>query len=297
ARQHLHHRVAAHRERARGAAGIQEPSDGVPRTQRCRLDPRRRRQRGRRRHARGGAPVERPPRGHRLRRPVGAHAARRVRARARVARYRPPRHGWLRARREVPRASAVGLAPARCADRLRAAVGSRARQSRRIRHAPRQTPRPERARGARRASARPTRPGRVPPVAREERAIPSDSRAEPRPVRATDGPAPVQRFVSAFTPGSTLPSRYSSEAPPPVETWETLLDTPAFFTADAESPPPMMVVAPCSVARARISAMEIVPLAVASISNTPTGPFQRIVFAPSSTCSNAFTDSGPMSTA
>jgi len=45
-----------------------------------------------------------------------------------------------------------------------------------------------------------------------------------------------------------LPSRYSSEAPPPVETCDTLLATPTFFTAEAESPPPMMVVAPAAVA-------------------------------------------------
>src|SRR4029079_10945426 len=91
----------------------------------------------------------------------------------------------------------------------------------------------------------------------------------------------------AATPGSTLPSRYSSDAPPPVDTCDTLLATPAFFTADDESPPPMMVVAPAAVALASASATAIVPLAVASISNTPTGPFQTIVFAPRSVSGNA----------
>src|SRR6185436_15663857 len=103
--------------------------------------------------------------------------------------------------------------------------------------------------------------------------------------------------VSAATPGSTLPSRYSSDAPPPVETCDTLLATPAFFTADAESPPPMIVVAPDAVALASASAIAIVPFAVASISNTPTGPFHTMVFAPSRIFVNASTDSGPRSTA
>src|SRR4029079_1117334 len=107
----------------------------------------------------------------------------------------------------------------------------------------------------------------------------------------------AQRSVSAATPGSTLPSRYSSEAPPPVDTCETLLATPAFFTADAESPPPMMVVAPAAVALASASATAIVPLAVASISNTPTGPFHTMVLASSSVLVNAATVAGPASTA
>ena len=50
----------------------------------------------------------------------------------------------------------------------------------------------------------------------------------------------------AATPGSTLPSNSSSEAPPPVEMCDIWLATPAFSTADTESPPPMMVVQPYS---------------------------------------------------
>src|SRR5262249_9522329 len=92
--------------------------------------------------------------------------------------------------------------------------------------------------------------------------------------------------VSAATPGRVLPSRYSSEAPPPVDTCETLLATPAFLTAEAESPAPMTVVAPWEVALASASAMAMVPLAVASISKTPTGPFQRMVLALSRMLSN-----------
>src|SRR5579871_207937 len=115
--------------------------------------------------------------------------------------------------------------------------------------------------------------------------------------RRAEGSRPGRYLsVSAATPGSTLPSRNSSDAPPPVETCDTLLATPAFFTADAESPPPMMVVAPAAVALASASATAIVPLAVASISNTPTGPFQTIVLAPRRIFSNAAVVSGPMST-
>ena len=47
------------------------------------------------------------------------------------------------------------------------------------------------------------------------------------------------RSVSAATPGSTLPSMNSSDAPPPVDTCETLSDTPAWSTDEAESPPPI----------------------------------------------------------
>ena len=50
--------------------------------------------------------------------------------------------------------------------------------------------------------------------------------------------------VSASTPGSFLPSRNSSEAPPPVEMCVILSATPAAFTADTESPPPTIDVAP-----------------------------------------------------
>src|SRR3569832_1718678 len=82
--------------------------------------------------------------------------------------------------------------------------------------------------------------------------------------------APFGRHLSvkATTPGRALPSRNSSEAPPPVETCETLLATPAFFTAEAESPPPMMVVAPAAVAFARASALPTVRPLKSSLSVT-----------------------------
>lgn len=48
----------------------------------------------------------------------------------------------------------------------------------------------------------------------------------------------------AATPGRTLPSSSSREAPPPVEMWLILSARPAFSTAATESPPPMIVMAP-----------------------------------------------------
>src|SRR5207302_330555 len=61
----------------------------------------------------------------------------------------------------------------------------------------------------------------------------------------------------AATPGSGFPSRNSSAAPPPVETWVSLSSSPA--TAAAESPPPTTVVAPRFPASATASPMARVP--------------------------------------
>ena len=55
-----------------------------------------------------------------------------------------------------------------------------------------------------------------------------------------------QTSSRAATPGRTLPSSSSREAPPPVEMWLILSARPAFSTAATESPPPMIVIAPCS---------------------------------------------------
>src|SRR5688572_11704598 len=82
---------------------------------------------------------------------------------------------------------------------------------------------------------------------------------------------------NAATPGNSLPSKNSSDAPPPVETCVICLARPAFLTALAESPPPMTVVALDS---ANIFANAKVPSANFGISNTPTGPFQTINLAP-----------------
>ena len=46
--------------------------------------------------------------------------------------------------------------------------------------------------------------------------------------------------VRASSPGRTLPSRSSIEAPPPVEIHENLSARPRLIAAAAESPPPMI---------------------------------------------------------
>ena len=62
------------------------------------------------------------------------------------------------------------------------------------------------------------------------------------------------------TPGSSLPSRNSSEAPPPVEMWVILSAKPNFSTAAALSPPPTIVTAPLSaMARAMARVPEAKP--------------------------------------
>src|SRR5687767_2424345 len=104
-----------------------------------------------------------------------------------------------------------------------------------------------------------------------------------------------RRSSSASTPGSGLPSRNSSDAPPPVETWLIRLERPASSTAAAESPPPTIVVAPRSVASASASAIARVPASKGGVSNTPMGPFQSTVFAERITSANSRTERGPMS--
>ena len=52
--------------------------------------------------------------------------------------------------------------------------------------------------------------------------------------------------LAASTPGSSLPSRNSREAPPPVEICVILSPKPRLLTAAAESPPPIIVVASAS---------------------------------------------------
>mmetsp|Transcript_58268 Transcript_58268/g.138685 ORF Transcript_58268/g.138685 Transcript_58268/m.138685 type:complete len:235 (-) Transcript_58268:765-1469(-) len=108
-------------------------------------------------------------------------------------------------------------------------------------------------------------------------------------------PPPATLSLSAATPGRTCPSRSSSEAPPPVEMCDIWSASPAFSTAATESPPPMMVMAPFLVHSARVSATSLVPLAKASISNTPMGPFQMIVLQSASSPWIILVDSGPLS--
>jgi len=56
----------------------------------------------------------------------------------------------------------------------------------------------------------------------------------------------------AATPGRTLPSSSSKEAPPPVDTWEMESVMPACSAAATESPPPTMVMQPLGVRPAKV---------------------------------------------
>src|SRR5436190_22870424 len=94
---------------------------------------------------------------------------------------------------------------------------------------------------------------------------------------AADARYPLLATSKNATPGSTLPSRNSRLAPPPVEQWVTLSATLNFFAAVAVSPPPTTVVAPLAVAFAMAAAMALVDPANFSNSNTPEGPFQMMV--------------------
>ena len=75
-------------------------------------------------------------------------------------------------------------------------------------------------------------------------------------------------------PGSSLPSRSSSDAPPPVETHETRSASPSSEIARTESPPPTTVNASAS---ATACATAFVPPAKRGHSKTPIGPFQKTV--------------------
>ena len=81
------------------------------------------------------------------------------------------------------------------------------------------------------------------------------------------------------TPGNTFPSNNSKLAPPPVDTWDTLSPKPNLLHADAESPPPTIVVAPFDVASPKALTNAFVPSAKFSNSNTPGGPLKTTVFA------------------
>src|SRR5262249_35051134 len=101
---------------------------------------------------------------------------------------------------------------------------------------------------------------------------------------------------STSMPGSVLPSRYSSDAPPPVDMCENSPSwIPSARTAAAESPPPTTLNAPLRVAATIASATPLVPAANAGNSNTPIGPFQKTVSALDSSVVNRLIDPGPIS--
>src|SRR5579871_3026590 len=104
-----------------------------------------------------------------------------------------------------------------------------------------------------------------------------DFRIAEQPGKQKDGRPGHYFSLSAATPGSSMPERNSSDAPPPVETWLIFEVTPALLIAFSESPPPTTEVAPES---ATAFASATVPRSNGGFSNTPIGPFQTIVFAP-----------------
>src|SRR5690606_3691059 len=124
-----------------------------------------------------------------------------------------------------------------------------------------------------------------------------DLRDEPAPtVNGRRNKPPAGRHsvlsCSAAIPGSSLPSRNSSDAPPPVDTWLIFSVNPYWAADDAEPPPPTMVTAPLpAMARATSS----VPSAKGAHSKTPMGPFQTMVRARSISRANSRRVLGPMS--
>merc|ERR1719343_189526 len=97
------------------------------------------------------------------------------------------------------------------------------------------------------------------------------------------------------TPGRTLPSRSSSEAPPPVLQWVTLVSVSYFLQAVAVSPPPITVTAPLPVTSTILSIIDLVPASNLPISKTPIGPFHTIVFDLAMAAAFLAIDSGPQS--
>ena len=108
--------------------------------------------------------------------------------------------------------------------------------------------------------------------------------------------APGGRSRRMAIPGSSRPSRNSSEAPPPVLMWVIWSARSCCWTAATESPPPTTTVAPASALAARKRAIALVPWANDGISNTPRGPFQKTVRAGSSASSMSSRLFGPTST-
>mmetsp|Transcript_16505 Transcript_16505/g.56403 ORF Transcript_16505/g.56403 Transcript_16505/m.56403 type:complete len:223 (+) Transcript_16505:30-698(+) len=100
--------------------------------------------------------------------------------------------------------------------------------------------------------------------------------------------------LRAATPGRTLPSSNSSEAPPPVEMWDIFPANPASSTAATESPPPMMVMASASTFAMAVATAKV-PFANFSNSKTPIGPFQTIVFDALTTSAKTCDVAGPTS--
>mmetsp|Transcript_75016 Transcript_75016/g.189645 ORF Transcript_75016/g.189645 Transcript_75016/m.189645 type:complete len:206 (-) Transcript_75016:97-714(-) len=106
---------------------------------------------------------------------------------------------------------------------------------------------------------------------------------------------PAGAASSVETPGKSLPSSNSREAPPPVLQCVTLSSVPYFLHAVAVSPPPITVTAPAAVTSTILSIMALVPCSKLAISNTPIGPFQMMVLDLAMASSFLAIDCGPQS--
>mmetsp|Transcript_57344 Transcript_57344/g.104764 ORF Transcript_57344/g.104764 Transcript_57344/m.104764 type:complete len:284 (-) Transcript_57344:602-1453(-) len=100
---------------------------------------------------------------------------------------------------------------------------------------------------------------------------------------------------NVVTPGKSLPSSNSREAPPPVLQCVTLVSVSYFLHAVAVSPPPMTVTQPLDVAATTLSMRVFVPASKDFISKTPMGPFQIIVLAFATASAFFLMLSGPQS--
>mmetsp|Transcript_73482 Transcript_73482/g.195293 ORF Transcript_73482/g.195293 Transcript_73482/m.195293 type:complete len:213 (-) Transcript_73482:860-1498(-) len=112
-------------------------------------------------------------------------------------------------------------------------------------------------------------------------------------------PPPPPAFAgassNAATPGNSLPSKSSKEAPPPVLQWVTLSSVSYFLQAVAVSPPPMTVIVPDFVTSTTLAIIDFVPASNFAISNTPIGPFQMMVLDLAIASSFFTIDLGPQS--
>merc|ERR1711972_382502 len=100
---------------------------------------------------------------------------------------------------------------------------------------------------------------------------------------------------SAETPGKSLPSKSSKDAPPPVLQCVTLSSVSYFLHAVAVSPPPITVMTPAAVAATTASMRLFVPTSNLAISKTPMGPFQMMVLDASTAALFISIDFGPQS--
>merc|ERR1712107_521694 len=104
----------------------------------------------------------------------------------------------------------------------------------------------------------------------------------------------TQASSRAATPGRSLPSKSSKEAPPPVLQCDTLSTVLYFLQAVAVSPPPITEMAPASVTSTILSIILLVPASKGAISKTPIGPFQTMVLDLAMAASFSSMDLGPI---